>query len=92
MYWGKKILQWRPDPADAYQVTVSLNNKYLLDGRDPNSYAGVGWVFGLHDQPWKERRIFGKTRYMARKGLERKFDMPGYLAKIKSRIANFSDG
>ena len=91
MYWGKKILQWCPDPADAYQVVVSLNNKYLLDGRDPNSYAGVGWVFGLHDQPWKERKISGKTRYMARKGLERKFDMQAYIASVQRRVGKNFD-
>jgi deoxyribodipyrimidine photo-lyase len=92
MYWGKKILQWRPKPEDAFDLTLKLNNKYFIDGRDPNSFAGVAWIYGLHDQAWKERAIFGKIRYMARSGLERKFDMPGYLAKIKSRIANFSDG
>ncbi len=86
MYWGKKILQWRPKPEDAFDLTLKLNNKYAIDGRDPNSYAGVGWIYGLHDQAWKERAIFGKIRYMARSGLERKFDMPGYLAKIRSRI------
>jgi deoxyribodipyrimidine photo-lyase len=90
MYWGKKILQWRPKPEDAFNLTLKLNNKYFIDGRDPNSFAGVGWIYGLHDQAWKERAIFGKIRYMARSGLERKFDMPGYLAKIKSRIAGLS--
>jgi deoxyribodipyrimidine photo-lyase len=87
MYWGKKILQWRPNPEDAFNLTLKLNNKYFLDGRDPNSYAGVGWIYGLHDQAWKERPIFGKVRYMARRGLERKFDMPGYIARVHRRIA-----
>jgi deoxyribodipyrimidine photo-lyase len=87
MYWGKKILQWRPSAEDAFKLTLKLNNKYFLDGRDPNSYAGVGWIYGLHDQAWKERPIFGKVRYMARKGLERKFDMSGYISRVHRRIA-----
>jgi len=86
MYWGKKILQWRPTPEDAFGLTLKLNNKYFIDGRDPNSYAGVGWIYGLHDQAWKEREIFGKVRYMSRSGLERKFDMPGYISKVHQRI------
>jgi deoxyribodipyrimidine photo-lyase len=87
MYWGKKILQWRPAPEDAFSLTLKLNNRYFLDGRDPNSYAGVGWIYGLHDQAWKERPIFGKVRYMARKGLERKFDMPAYVDRVRRRLA-----
>ncbi len=86
MYWGKKILQWQPEPEEAFHLTLKLNNKYFIDGRDPNSYAGVGWIYGLHDQAWKERSIFGKVRYMSRKGLERKFDMPGYISKVHQRI------
>lgn len=87
MYWGKKILQWMPNPEDAFDLTLKLNNKYFIDGRDPNSYAGVGWIFGLHDQAWAERQIFGKVRYMARSGLERKFDMAGYIDRVHRRIA-----
>lgn len=82
MYWGKKILEWTADPEEAYQWALKLNNKYSLDGRDPNSYAGVGWVFSKHDRAWKEREIFGKVRYMNAGGLERKFDMDKYLKKI----------
>jgi deoxyribodipyrimidine photo-lyase len=81
MYWGKKILEWSSTPDEAFRVTLALNNKYFLDGRDPNSYAGVGWVFGLHDRPWKERPIFGMVRYMAQSGLERKFNMQPYVEK-----------
>jgi deoxyribodipyrimidine photo-lyase len=84
MYWGKKILEWTADPEEAYQWALKLNNKYSLDGRDPNSYAGVAWVFSKHDRAWKERKIFGKVRYMNAGGLERKFDMEKYLAKINS--------
>ncbi|MFW6061810.1 MAG: deoxyribodipyrimidine photo-lyase [Planctomycetota bacterium] len=82
MYWGKKILQWRSDPADAFRIALWLNDKYELDGRDPNSYTGVAWCFGKHDRPWQEREIFGKVRYMSAGGLERKFDMAGYIAKV----------
>jgi len=79
MYWGKKILEWNAAPGRAFEYAVKLNDKYELDGRDPNGYAGVAWCFGLHDRPWPERRIFGKVRYMNAAGLERKFDMKEYL-------------
>jgi deoxyribodipyrimidine photo-lyase len=82
MYWAKKILEWSPGPRQAHQTILSLNNRYFLDGRDPNSYAGVSWVFGLHDRPWKERPIFGKVRYMAATGLERKSDIRAYVEKV----------
>ena len=82
MYWGKKILEWSPTPREAFVTTLSLNNTYFLDGRDPNSYANVGWIFGLHDRPWQERPIFGKVRIMKASGLERKCDMSGYLDKV----------
>lgn len=82
MYWGKKIIEWSPDPETAYEVMLYLNNKYSLDGRDPNSYAGIAWCFGKHDRPWQSRAIFGSVRYMNSHGLRRKFDMQGYLQKI----------
>jgi len=82
MYWGKKILEWSKDPVTALNTALELNNKYELDGRDPNSYTGVAWCFGKHDRPWKERPIFGKTRYMNNRGLERKFDIEKYVEKI----------
>jgi deoxyribodipyrimidine photo-lyase len=87
MYWGKKILEWLQDPAEAFALALRLNNIYFLDGRDPNSYANVAWVFGLHDRPWQERPIFGKVRYMAASGLERKFDMAAYHKKV-ARLAS----
>jgi deoxyribodipyrimidine photo-lyase len=65
MYWGKKILEWSNTPEYAYRTTLYLNNKYFLDGRDPNSYANVAWIFGQHDRGWKEREVFGKVRYMS---------------------------
>jgi deoxyribodipyrimidine photo-lyase len=82
MYWGKKILEWSESPEDAFQTTLALNNKYFLDGRDPNSYAGVAWIFGVHDRAWFERPVFGKVRYMAASGLERKCDIRGYVKKV----------
>ncbi len=79
MYWGKKILEWHPTPEDAYDTLIALNNTYFLDGRDPNSYAGAAWIFGRHDRAWFERPVFGKVRYMAATGLERKCDIKGYV-------------
>jgi len=82
MYWGKKIIEWSRTPEEAYKTAIYLNNKYELDGRDPNGFTGVAWCFGKHDRPWKERNIFGKIRYMNANGLKRKFDADGYVAKI----------
>ncbi|MBI1373431.1 MAG: deoxyribodipyrimidine photolyase [Phycisphaera sp.] len=82
MYWGKKILEWTNTPQHAYRVTLELNNRYFIDGRDPVSYANVGWVYGLHDRPWTRRPIFGTVRYMAASGLERKCDIDGYVEKV----------
>jgi deoxyribodipyrimidine photo-lyase len=84
MYWGKKILEWSRTPAHAFRTTLAINNKYFIDGRDPNSYAGVAWIFGMHDRAWFERPIFGKVRYMAASGLERKCDIQGYVNKVDS--------
>jgi len=82
MYWGKKILEWSPDPRTAFDRTLRLNNRFFLDGRDPNSYANVAWIFGLHDRGWKERPVYGKVRYMSRGGLERKADPDAYVEKV----------
>ena len=82
MYWGKKILEWSKTPQYAFKTTLAINNKYFLDGRDPNSYTGVAWVYGVHDRAWSERPIFGKIRYMTASGLERKCDIQGYVKKI----------
>ena len=85
MYWGKKVLEWRPTPEDAYDTLLRMNNKFLLCGRDANSFANVAWVFGLHDRAWgPERPIFGKVRYMNAAGLERKYDIDGYLRRVAS--------
>lgn len=82
MYWGKKILEWGRTPQEAYSTALWLNNRYSLDGRDPNAFAGVAWCFGKHDRPWGERDVFGNVRYMNAKGLERKFNMRQYLQRV----------
>ena len=86
MYWGKKILEWCNTPEYAFRTALYLNNKYFLDGRDPNSYTGVAWLFGLHDRAFQERAVFGKVRCMAASGLERKFDTKAYIKKVETRI------
>jgi deoxyribodipyrimidine photo-lyase len=82
MYWGKKILEWTDTPEKAHEIALHLNNKYEIDGRDPNGYTGVAWCFGKHDRAWKERPIFGKVRYMNARGLERKFDIESYVKNV----------
>jgi len=80
MYWAKKILEWTSDPAEALKVANYLNDRYQLDGRDPNGYTGSAWsIGGIHDRAWNNRRIFGKIRYMNRGGCERKFDVALYI-------------
>ncbi|WP_022850514.1 deoxyribodipyrimidine photo-lyase [Limisalsivibrio acetivorans] len=79
MYWGKKIIEWSESAEEAYKAAIYLNDKYHLDGRDPNGFTGVLWCFGKHDRPWKEREIFGKVRYMNYNGLKRKFDVDAYI-------------
>ena len=84
MYWGKKILTWTPSPEEGFRIALALNNRYELDGRDPNAFTGVAWCFGKHDRPWAERPVFGKVRCMTAGGLKRKFDMEGYLEKVNA--------
>ncbi len=80
MYWAKKILEWSPDPETALQIAIDLNDKYELDGRDPNGYTGIAWsIGGVHDRPWFERPIFGKIRYMNFNGCKRKFNVDKYI-------------
>jgi deoxyribodipyrimidine photo-lyase len=84
MYWAKKILEWTPDVATAVKYAIHLNDKYLLDGRDPNGYAGVAWaILGKFDRAWAERPIFGKIRYMSRASTGRKFDSKRYIQKME---------
>jgi deoxyribodipyrimidine photo-lyase len=83
MYWGKKILEWAPNPARAYEWAVALNDTYELDGRDPNSYAGIAWaIAGKFDRPWFEREIFGKIRYMSGASTGKKFNSKRYMALV----------
>jgi deoxyribodipyrimidine photo-lyase len=82
MYWGKKILEWTRNPKQSFKIALYLNNKYELDGRDPNGFAGVAWCFGKHDRAWSEREVFGKIRYMNATGLKRKFDADKYVENI----------
>jgi len=84
MLWGKKVLEWSASPAEAYRTLEHLNNKYALDGRDPNSYAGILWCFGLFDRPWApERNVFGSVRYMSSENTARKFDLAPYYAYVE---------
>ena len=83
MLWGKKILQWTQSPQEALDVMVELNNKYALDGRDPNSYSGIFWVLGRYDRAWgPERPVFGKIRYMTSKNTARKYPVKKYIQKF----------
>jgi deoxyribodipyrimidine photo-lyase len=85
MLWGKKVLQWSPTPEEAYRRLEHLNNKYQYDGRDPNSYTGILWVFGLFDRPWPpERPIFGNLRYMTSESTAKKFKLAGYYEYVRS--------
>jgi deoxyribodipyrimidine photo-lyase len=80
MYWAKKILEWTATPEEAQEVAIFLNDRYELDGRDPNGYVGIAWsIGGVHDRAWGERPIFGKVRYMSYKGAAGKFDVQAYI-------------
>ena len=82
MYWAKKMLEWSRSPEEAVEMCVYLNDKYSVDGGDPNGYAGILWsIGGLHDHPWKERPVFGKIRYMSAEGIRRKYDLDSYCKR-----------
>ncbi len=82
MLWGKKVLAWSPHPAEAFERLVYLNDKYAIDGRDPNSYSGIGWVFGSYDRPWAPQRpVYGQIRYMTSDSAQKKLKMKAYLAR-----------
>ena len=82
MDWGKKIPEWTPSPAREYQIAVCLNDKYELDGCDPNGYAGIAWsIVGKFDRPWFERPIFGQIRCMSGTSTGKKFDSKKYIAQ-----------
>jgi deoxyribodipyrimidine photo-lyase len=80
MLWGKKVLEWSPDPRTALATLTHLNNKYALDGRDPNSSSGIAWTLGRYDRAWgPERPVFGKIRYMSSDNTARKLHVAAYL-------------
>jgi len=82
MLWGKKVLEWSRTPEEALAILIELNNRYALDGRDPNSYSGIFWIFGRYDRAWgPERPIFGKVRYMSSESTSKKLRMRAYLAR-----------
>ncbi|MFO7653725.1 MAG: deoxyribodipyrimidine photo-lyase [Candidatus Krumholzibacteriia bacterium] len=92
MYWAKMILAWSPDPEAALQAAITLNDRYELDGRDPNGYVGCAWsVGGLHDRPWPERPVFGKVRAMSANGCRRKFRVDRYIERVQE-LAREADG
>jgi deoxyribodipyrimidine photo-lyase len=85
MYWAKKILEWTETPEDAMSIAIYLNDKYELDGRDPNGYVGIAWsIGGIHDRAWNVRKIFGKIRYMSYNGMKRKFDLQKFIDRFKT--------
>ena len=87
MLWGKKILEWSPKPEDALETMIDLNNKYALDGRDPNSYSGIFWILGRYDRPWgPERPIFGTIRYMSSENTARKLRVRDYVNRFRSAV------
>ncbi|EGD72636.1 DNA photolyase [Salpingoeca rosetta] len=92
MYWAKKILEWTATPEDALQTALFLNDRYELDGRDPNGYVGCMWsIAGIHDQGWAERAVFGKIRYMNYKGCKRKFDVARFVSRFPQAVANAAE-
>ena len=84
MYWAKKILEWTESPEQALKISMYLNDRYELDGNDPNGVTGCMWsICGVHDTAWAEREVFGKVRYMNYKGCTRKFDVKGFVTKYQ---------
>ncbi len=83
MYWAKKILEWTDSPGAALEIAIRLNDRYQLDGRDPNGYTGIAWAIGgKHDRAWgPERAVYGKVRYMSFASTRRKFDSRAYIAR-----------
>jgi len=87
MYWAKKILEWSPEPETALSTAIHLNDRFSIDGRDPNGYTGIAWSLGgVHDRPWFERPVFGKIRYMNANGLRRKFQIQEYVDRFRDYL------
>lgn len=85
MYWAKKILEWTTCAEEALEIALRMNNRYQLDGRDPNGYVGIGWAIGgVHDRPWFERKVFGTVRYMSYTGMQKKFKVQQYIENVSS--------
>jgi deoxyribodipyrimidine photo-lyase len=82
MYWGKKIIEWTRTYEEALRIMLDLHDVYALDGRDPNTYTNILWLFGLHDRPWAERPVFGQLRYMSHDGMKRKTDIDAYIKEV----------
>lgn len=91
MYWGKKIIEWSATHADALRTMIKCHDIYALDGRDPNTYTGILWCFGLHDRPWQERGVFGMIRFMSLDGMKRKTDVDSYLRDIAQMLRTGQD-
>uniref|UniRef100_A0A1B0CUP7 Deoxyribodipyrimidine photo-lyase n=1 Tax=Lutzomyia longipalpis TaxID=7200 RepID=A0A1B0CUP7_LUTLO len=82
MYWAKKILEWTKSPEEAISFAIYLNDRYNIDGRDPNGFVGILWsIGGLHDGPFMERKVYGKIRYMALSGCKKKFNVKEYVER-----------
>ena len=86
MLWGKRVIEWQRSYEMAFELLVHLNNKYALDGRDPNSYAGILWCFGKHDRPWFDREIFGTIRYMTSQSMAKKFNARRYIGMFSDQL------
>jgi deoxyribodipyrimidine photo-lyase len=82
MLWGKKVLEWSESPESAIDTLIHLNNRWAVDGRNPNSYSGIFWCLGRYDRPWPERAVFGKVRSMTSESTRRKYSVKGYLERF----------
>ncbi len=93
MLWGKKVLEWSPTPEAALEILIDLNNKYAVDGRNPNSYSGIFWIFGRYDRPWgPERPIFGTIRYMSSQNTAKKLPLKEYLRRYAGKDGKPASG
>lgn len=91
MLWGKKILEWTNKAEEALDIMIELNNKYAIDGRDPNSYSGIFWILGRFDRPWQERSILGQIRYMSSDSTRKKIKLTHYLKTYAQSVLPFND-
>ena len=86
MYWAKKILEWSATPEEALATAIYLNDRYELDGRDPNGYVGIAWAMGgVHDRPWFNRPVIGQIRWMTDNGCHSKFNVGAYIKNNSSQ-------